>query len=472
MAERSRGPVVGWRGLGKSWYRRCVEAGDRLAMRMGRAMAGATGRPRIAAAVSGRFPLYFHTFAYQELVALHRQMGAEVRVFYVLDGDWSAVDPAFAYLLRHPVRLPNAREISQRDYRHYCRIAPDRVESLLEALAVQTGRSVGELAQDVELLRAFSFARKVELYRPDYIHTFFFYGESLGGLVAQWLLGIPRGVTAYTDHALDDWSLKVVPLHLATADLVVATSRRTRDELIELGGGAHAAGVAAKIVVKPNGVDGRRFPFAERRPRAGPGLELLSVSRLEPKKGLLELVDVAVACRQRGLQVRFHIVGGIDPERRESMDYAEALRDKIDRCGMGAAFTLHGRRSQEELRPLFRGVDAFVAPYVETASGDKDGIPTAVLEAMSSGLAIVATDAGSLTEVLDDGVEGRIVPQRDPARMAEVLAELAADSGWVARMGRCAHERFAREFDVKVTEVAFHERLAVVLRATLAHGLG
>ena len=465
MVERTRRPVeAGWRSRGKSWYRRCVEAGDRLALRLGRTMAGKAGRLRVVAAVSGRFPLYFHTFVYQELLALHEMSGADVRVFHLLDGDPAEIDPAFDYLLRRSVRLPNASEISKRDLAHYRRVAPERVDALFEVLAAQTGLSAEELMEDPAVGRAFSFARKVELVEPDYIHTYFFYEESLGGLVAQWLLGIPRGMTAYSDHVLDDWPLKLVSLHLATADLVVATSRRTRDELLELAGPERGSDVAAKILVKPNGVDGRRFPFAERRVRRGEALELLSVSRLEAKKGLLELVDVAVACRERGLQVRFHVVGGIDPERADSVRYADELRDKIEQSGVAAAFSLLGRRTQEELRPLLRGVDAFVAPYIETESGDKDGIPTAVLEAMSSGLAIVATDAGAMAEVIDDGVEGRIVPQRNPARMADVLAELAADQGWVARMGRCAHERFVREFDAQVTEAVLHERVAAIVR--------
>ena len=450
------------RRVGKSWYRRSLEAGDRLVARMRGAFAVGSDRPRIAAAVTGEFPLYFHSFAYQELVGLHEGLGAEVRVFHLLDGDQGQLDDSFRYLSRSRQRLPNAREIWAADLAYYQARMPERVDALLGRIAAASGLTVEEVVADEALQRAFTFTRRLELWQPDYIHTYFFYAESLGGLVAQQLLGIPRGVTAYADHVLDDWPMKVVPLHVETADLVVATSRRVRDELLDASGVA-TSDLKAKIVVKPNGVDGRRFPFSERRAPSGGGIEVVSVSRIEPKKGLLELVDVAVECERRGLPVRFHVVGGPDTGRPDSVAYAAALDEKVERSGVTGSFSMHGRRSQRELVPLLRDVDAFVAPYIETEEGDKDGIPTAVLEAMSSGLAIVATDAGSITEVIDDGVEGRVVAQRDPGAMAAALAELLAEPGLAGRMGRHAHERFERDFDVSVTEGSLHERLARLL---------
>lgn len=462
MAEQREDPVAGARRVGKSWYRRGLEAGDRLVMRMRGAFSMRGARPRVAAAVTAEFPLYFHTFAYQELLALHEDIGADVGVFHLLDGDPATIDDSFHYLWRNRNHLPNAREIWAADFAHYRRAMPGRVDALLAALSASSDLSADEVAADEAFQRAFTFTRRVELWQPDYIHTYFFYAESLGGLVAQWLLGVPRGVTAYADHILDDWPLKVVPLHLATADLVVATSRRVRDELIWKSDVA-ADDIGAEILVKPNGVDGRRFPFAERRVRDADSLELISVSRLEQKKGLLELVDVAAECQRRGLPVRFHVVGGVDPGRPDSVAYAEQLSVKIEDLGVTGLFSMHGRRSQQELVPMLRDVDAFVAPYIETESGDKDGIPTAILEAMSSGLAIVATNAGSITEVVADGVEGRIVAQRDALAMADVLAELVGDPVLAPRMGRHAHERFEREFDARVTERVLHRRLSLLL---------
>ena len=75
---------------------------------------------------------------------------------------------------------------------------------------------------------------------------------------------------------------------------------------------------------------------------------------------------------------------------------------------------LEGRRSETDINAFFKSAHVFVAPFVETESGDKDGVPTSVLEAMAAGLAIVATDAGSIREAIEDGLDGVIVPQRNP----------------------------------------------------------
>lgn len=451
--RRSGVPSPGWRRAGKSLLRRGLESCDRLRLRAAR--LAAPRRFRVAAAVTGRFPLYFHTFAYQELLGLHETMGAEVAVFYLQEGDRDSVSPAFDYLLRNSVRLPNAAEISREDFAYYRRRNAGQVVALLEVISEASGVPVDQLRNDPDIHRAFSFTRKIALYGARYLHTYFFYAEALNGLVARWMLGIPRGLTAYADHVLDDWHLKLVPLHLKTSNVIVATSRKIEEELVAIGGEE----CRPKILVKPNGVDGRRFPSCERSADGGRPLELVSVSRLEPKKGLLELVDALELLQQRGVAVRAHVVGATDPGRDESAAYAREFEARIERAGLRETVVMHGLETQDALLATLHAADLFVAPYVETSSGDKDGVPTAMLEAMSTALPVVATRAGSIPEVIDDQVEGLLVPQRDAGALADALARLAADRSEVVAMGHRARARFQRQFDVAVTEGLLHERV-------------
>jgi colanic acid/amylovoran biosynthesis glycosyltransferase len=124
---------------------------------------------------------------------------------------------------------------------------------------------------------------------------------------------------------------------------------------------------------------------------------------------------------------------------------------------------MHGFLPQERLGPLYALADAFIAPYVETEVGDKDGIPTALLEAMAAGLPAICTDAGSIREVVDDGVEGLVVSAGDSDAMAEAVLRLCQEPGVARRMGLAARARFAREFDARVTEPRLHARLEEVL---------
>ena len=413
-------------------------------------------------AATGRFPIYSHTFVYQELMGLH-EMGLDVRLFYWIRGKREAMHAAYLYLLKNSVQLQSIREDHVRDMKYWKNTHAGRLEDLLEKIARATDRTPEDLEHDYEIMQACTFARMAEQAGADYVHTYFFYEQSLFGMVTAWLLGIPRGITAYADHMLNDYPFKLVPLHLETADVVVATSQRIRRELVQIAGDQFAE----KILVKPNGVDGRRFSFQQRM-RNSDAFEVISVSRIEPKKGLLTLVETGRLLLDRGRPIKFHIVGTADPGCPGSVEFAEEFYALIRNQGVSEYFVLHGYKNQEELIPLLNSVHAFVAPYVETVAGDKDGIPTALLEAMATGLPSVTTGAGSVLEVVDNGVEALIVPQQDPARLADALQRLMDDPVLSTEMGRRARERFDRQFDYRVTEKKLHDKIGELLEKRCA----
>jgi glycosyltransferase involved in cell wall biosynthesis len=307
---------------------------------------------------------------------------------------------------------------------------------------------------------AFTFARHVEIARADYLHSYFFYDQSFMTMLAAFLLGIPRGITAYADHMLADYHLKCVRLHLELADIVVATSRRIGEELIAIGG----VDVERKIVVKPNGIDIARFSYVRRASRttADP-LDLIAISRIEPKKGLTYLVNAVRLLTDRGVNVRLHLVGSVDPDNPTSVDYGDELDRTVRDMGVSDRVVSHGKKQQPEVFSLLARSAIFVAPYVEVTSGDKDGIPTALLEAMATGLPCVTTDAGSILEAVTDSVEALCVPQRDPVRLAEAIERLARDAKLQQRMGEAARRRVETEFSTEATEPRLHDRIEALL---------
>jgi glycosyltransferase involved in cell wall biosynthesis len=261
---------------------------------------------------------------------------------------------------------------------------------------------------------------------------------------------------------LDDYPFKLVSLHVELADVIVATSARIKRELSQKSGGKFDD----KIVVKPNGVDGARFPALDRGERkTGDVFEVVSISRIEPKKGLTHLVEAVAELKQRGHHVIVHVIGSKDAHSKGSLDYAAEFEQCISELGMQDQIVLHGMMKQEDLPPILRRCRAFVAPYVEVSSGDKDGIPTAMLEGLASGLPVVTTDSGSILEVIDDGVEGMVVKQRDSHAFAAALERLIVDPALERRMARAARSRFDRDFDIQVTEKRLHERVKKLVAA-------
>src|SRR5262249_20652517 len=140
------------------------------------------------------------------------------------------------------------------DYVYYRQKLPNKVEALVEKLCRASGLSSGELREHYHFRQAFSYTRMVELFRPDYLHSYFFYEGTLFTLFASYLLDIPRGVSCYADHLLSDYVLKVVPLHLEQCSIAVATSHRIKRELMCIA--PHLA--SEKIVVKPNAINADR----------------------------------------------------------------------------------------------------------------------------------------------------------------------------------------------------------------------
>ena len=433
-------------------------AAGRAAHRLGLA------RPRAVVAACWSFPIHSQTFVYQEMQAL-AWAGFDCTVFCCDTNAKTELPAAFSGLWDQRLVMQTEWRANQRDLDHFLRTRPTRVETLLARLGEATGLTREALLNESIVRTGFTFARHVEISGATYLHTYFFYDQSFLGLMAAYLLQIPRGITAYADHMLGDYPFKLVPLHLELADIVVATSARIKRELGAIGAGRFDD----KIIVKPNGIDVARFPHIDTATRlaAGDPPELIAINRIEPKKGLIYLVDAIGLLKARGVPARLNLVGGAD----KTPAGAECHRQLVARIAelqLSDRIVLHGVKQQHEFAPLMARSRLFVAPYVEVNSGDKDGIPTAVLEAMSSGLPVVATDAGSILEAVADGVEGIAVPQRDPERLADAIQRLLTDHALFTRMSHAARQRAVGEFDIHVTERRLHERIQACLARPVA----
>jgi glycosyltransferase involved in cell wall biosynthesis len=451
---RLRAPIAGAHSLATGAGQRATLA--RLAAE--RRLAGARGKLRVLATACWNFPIYSQTFVYQELCQLIRN-GCDLRLAYSKLDARDQLQSQFALLWPRKRRLYLNRAAHERDYARYKRRLPAKVAALEEKLCQASGLSREALTAHGNYLEAFTFTRMVEAYRPHYLHSYFFYDRSLMALVAGFLLDIPRGVSCYADHMLQDYELKLVPLHLELCDVVVATSERIKGELLALA--PHAD--AGRILVKPNGIDVERFPVLSRPEPAGDQpFRLATVCRIEPKKGLLDLVDAVALLRQRGVHVEAHIVGGVDEWSDASRESKRQLDARITEHKLWGTVHLEGRQGLEGIQRFLAAAHLFVAPFVETQAGDKDGIPTALLEAMATGLPAVGTDAGSIGEVIDQGRDGVIVPQRDAARLADAIQNLLGDPARRRSLGDAAAAKVRERFDAQICDRAFHDRIQMV----------
>ena len=181
----------------------------------------------------------------------------------------------------------------------------------------------------------------------------------------------------------------------------------------------------------PPAVDASRFPERSGERRPGP-LRILSVGRLEWKKGYEDALVALALLRDQGIDFRWRLIG--DGDHLEAIAFARhqlGLEDQVE-----LALSLPPAAVAAELA----AADLFLHPAIS------EGFCNAVLEAQAAGLPVVCTDADGLAENVDPGVTGLVAARRDPEALAAAIEELASDPERRRRMGEAGRERALQVF--------------------------
>ena len=237
---------------------------------------------------------------------------------------------------------------------------------------------------------------------------------------------------------------------------VTACSQDLADRAVALGADA------SRVEVVPYGVDTNRFrPEAEdggtRRARAGIPADapvVVAAGRLVSKKGFEYLIDALPLVTPR--TVHLVIAGGGDLDR--------DLRARAAAGGAAARIHFAGNLPQDDVGAWFAAADLVAVPSIRDDSGNVDGLPNTLLEGLASGTAVVATPAGGIASVIEDGRNGRIVPERDARALADAIAALLADRDARQRLGRqgraTVETRFGWDAAAARFEAAYDRALA------------
>jgi len=220
---------------------------------------------------------------------------------------------------------------------------------------------------------------------------------------------------------------------LGAAHQIVAVSQGVGDALA-------AAGLGVRVV--ENGVDVERFrPDAPHAPDASDERPVVAfVGILTPRKGLLDLFEASTLVASRGIDHRLVVAGG-DPD--EGGDAAaEVRRHAPDR----AEFV--GSLSTDDVVALLRSADVFCLPSWWEA------MPLSVLEAMASGVPVVASSVGDVPRMVPHGECGLLVPARDPSALADALGALLSDADRRRVMGDAARRHVTEHYRIEGTVAA------------------
>jgi colanic acid/amylovoran biosynthesis glycosyltransferase len=173
--------------------------------------------------------------------------------------------------------------------------------------------------------------------------------------------------------------------------------------------------------------------------RADPPL-VLAVGRLIEKKGFGDLIRACAVLRGEGHTFRCRIVGKGPLE--------SELRHQVRDLRLEGWVELAGPMSRDALLELYPLAAVVAAPCVVGSDGNRDGLPTVLIEAMALGVPVVSTDVTGIPELVEHDRTGIIVPQHAPEELAGAIGQLLADSTRARRLAQAGREKVEQEFDL------------------------
>jgi colanic acid/amylovoran biosynthesis glycosyltransferase len=384
--------------------------------------------------VMSRFPKLTETFVLYEMLAVEER-GVDVVLYPLLREREAASHPDAVPLCARAHFQPFLSVPILRSQLALLRRSPRKYLGTLWALLRGTWGSLNFFVGAVGIFPKVAHAsRLMTAEGVDHVHCHFSNHPAAAGFVIHRLTGIPFSFTA---HGFDlHVDRRMLCTKVAEAAFVVPVSDYNRELIIEQCGEL----ARGKLVVVHCGVDTEFF-----RPPAKTGEEvpfsIVCVGKLHEVKGQAYLVEACRLLAESGVDLVCTLIGD-GPDR-------QALTQKIAESGLEGRVAILGDRDRVEIAALLNTAHVLVAPSVPTRSGKREGIPVVLMEAMSSGVPVVASRLSGIPELVEDEVSGLLVPPRNAIALADALRRLRDDPSLRRSLASNGREKVVEEFDVR-----------------------
>jgi len=270
----------------------------------------------------------------------------------------------------------------------------------------------------------------------DLIHAHFAtWATTIASYVSK-LTGIPYSFTAHAkDIYHESVNKKALAEKIAQARFVITVSdfnKRYLDECLK------SEEKIGRVIRLYNGIDLEEFQDSKEKKE--PGL-IVAVGRLVQKKGFEDLIQACNILNKKGSAFRCLIIG--EGEERN------ALEKKIAEFSLTKKVSLMGAMPQEEVKTILRKASIFALPCIIGKDGNRDGLPTVLLEAMALGVPVISTTVTGIPEIIDHGKSGFLVSPGDPLGLAKGIEQILSDLAFQEHMQREGRAKAEEVFDIK-----------------------
>jgi len=388
---------------------------------------------RIAYIVS-RFPHLSETFILREMIALEK-FGWSIELFPLIYQKQEVVhEQAISWLerahrvpwLSGEILLTNLKEFIQR---------PLLYLSIWKRVLSENIRSPKFLVRAIALFpKAVQFAKVMRDENINHIHAHYATHPALVAWIIRQLTGISYSVTVHAHDIFVERSM--LSTKLRSSNQIVAISEYNKTYLEYILG----SWVNDRTQVIRCGVDSRIYSTHDHQPKRDGIFEILSVGSLQPYKGFRYLIQACALLRRQGIQFRCRIVGG-------GYLYSE-LSNLIRVNNLNGLVKLLGFKNQDEVAHILSEADCYIQPSVITSSGKMEGIPVALMEAMASGVPVVASSLSGIPELVKEGETGWLVPPKDAKKLADAIVHIYDDPTEAQIRSQKARRLVFREFEL------------------------
>jgi len=381
--------------------------------------------PRIGYVVK-RYPRYSETFIVNEILA-HEEAGLPLDIFALRPSSDSHFQDTISRVRAPVTYLPASNVLSAGEF----------WGELMAAVKTLPGCSAGleaardEVARDV--YQAVLLAVQARDKGIEHLHAHF---ATSAATVARLAALFGELTYSFTAHAKDIFhdSVEHDDLHrkIQDATSVVTISDYNVDFLQKKFGNS-----ASKVHRIYNGLDLSRLPFSN--PQHRPPC-IVAVGRLIEKKGFSDLIAACAELHKRNIDFQCQIIGGGPLQ--------DSLNAEIHQRGLQHKIKILGPQPQSEVITCLQEAAVFAVPCVVGADGNRDGLPTVLLEAMALGVPCISTDVTGIPEAIKHDHSGIIVPQKDVAALADSLEHLLSHPQERARLAQQARRLIEQVFDI------------------------